>query len=239
MKKDKKIKIYLALIYIVILTLFLTLFFNNYSINEITSYDFLKENRTSLIALKENNYYLSSILFVLITIIWILLLGFGSPIMIVAGFLFGKWFGSFLGIIGITFGSTILYLLANYFFKDVIEEKFGKKFSNIHEKFKKNEFLYFIIYRFVGGIPMQIQNLIPIIFNVKLKNYFFGSLIGMTPQIFIWSSFGSGIEKVIDQNTIAPSIIDLIFFPDIYIPLIGFFILLISALIIKKFFFNN
>ena len=239
MKKDKKIKIYLASIYVVIFSLFLLVFFSNYSINEITSYEFIKDNRNNLLSLKEDNYYLASILFILITVIWILLLGFGTPIMLIAGFMFGKWTGSLFSIFGVTLGSTILYLLANFFFKDIIEEKFSKKFSYIHENFKKNEFIYFIMYRFIGGIPIQVQNLLPVIFNVKLKNYFFGSLIGMTPQIFIWTSLGSGIERIIDQNIQAPSLTELILSPNIYIPLAGFFILLILALIIKKFFFKN
>ena len=68
-----------------------------------------------LLSLKEDNYYLASILFILITVIWILLLGFGTPIMLIAGFMFGKWTGSLFSILGVTLGSTILYLLANFF----------------------------------------------------------------------------------------------------------------------------
>ena len=77
MKKDKKIKIYLGLIYLVILSLFLWVFFSYFSLNEITSYDFIKNNRNYLVSVKENNYLLVSFLFVLFTIIWVILLGFG------------------------------------------------------------------------------------------------------------------------------------------------------------------
>ena len=128
MKKDKKIKIYLCLIYFLILSVFLWVFFSKFSINEIISYDFIKNNRDYLISIKESNYFLVSVLFILFTIIWVLLLGFGSPIVLIAGFIFGKWSGTLLATVSLTLGATILYLFANYFMKDLIEEKFSKNF---------------------------------------------------------------------------------------------------------------
>ena len=239
MKKDKKIKIYLCLIYFLILSIFLWVFFSKFSINEIISYDFIKNNRDYLISIKESNYFLVSVLFILFTIIWVLLLGFGSPIVLIAGFIFGKWSGTLLATVSLTLGATILYLFANYFIKDLIEEKFSKKFSNLNDKFKKNEFIFFLIYRFIGGIPFQIQNILPVLFNVKLKNYFFGTLLGMTPQIFVWATLGNGIEKIIYKNIQVPSFKDLILSPEIYLPIIGFIVILILSLLIKKIFFKD
>ena len=239
MKKDKKIKIYLCLIYFLILSIFLWVFFSKFSINEIISYDFIKNNRDYLISIKESNYFLVSVLFILFTIIWVLLLGFGSPVILIAGFIFGKWSGTLLATASLTLGATILYLFANYFMKDLIEEKFSKNFSNLNDKFKKNEFIFFLIYRFIGGIPFQIQNILPVLFNVKLKNYFFGTLLGMTPQIFVWATLGNGIEKIIDKNIQVPSFKDLILSSEIYFPIIGFIVLLILGLLIKKIFLKD
>ena len=50
--------------------------------------------------------------------------GFGLPVALLAGFIFGKLLGTFILIIGMTIGATILYMLGNYFFKEVIKEKF-------------------------------------------------------------------------------------------------------------------
>ena len=43
--------------------------------------------------------------------------GFGLPVALLAGFIFGKWLGTFILIIGMTIGATILYIIGNYFFK--------------------------------------------------------------------------------------------------------------------------
>ena len=96
-----------------------------------------------------------------------------------------------------------------------------------------------LIYRFVGGIPFAISNVLPCIFNVKTSNFFIATFIGLIPQVFIWVSLGSGLEKIIDQNEEAPSLIDLILSPDIYMPLIGFFILVIITIIIRKIFYKK
>ena len=239
MKKEKKIKIILGLGYLVIISGFLWLLFSNFSLNELSSYDFIKNNTIYFNQLRESNFLLVSILFLTFTIIWVLFLGFGTPILLISGFIFGKWIGSFYAIIGLTIGSTLLYIFANYFLKDFIEENFSKKFSNLNEKFKKNEFYFFLIYRFVGGIPFAISNILPTIFNIKLKNFFFGSLLGMYPQVFIWVSLGSGLNKIIENNLKPPTLIQLLFSPEIYNPIIGFIILVALGIIIKNIYYNK
>ena len=69
-------------------------------------------------------------------------MGFGSPIFLVGGFIFGKWLGTILVVFGLSVGTTLLYIFANYFLKDIVKEKFSSRFINLSEKFKKNEFNY-------------------------------------------------------------------------------------------------
>ena len=239
MEKDKKIKIYLGLAYFLIVILFLWAIFNKFSFDELTSYDFIKNNRDYLISLKESNFFLISLIFLIFTILWVLLLGFGSPIFLLGGFIFGKWIGTILVVFGLSIGATLLYILANYFFKDLIIKKFSKKFFKLKEKFKNNEFSFFLIYRFIGGIPFSISNILPVLFNVKVKNFFLGSLIGMTPQLFVGASIGAGIEKVIDLNEDFPNLLTVLSSKDIYIPIISFIFLIILTYLLRKKFYKN
>tara|TARA_X000000368_G_C22799640_1_gene609709 strand:- start:41 stop:760 length:720 start_codon:yes stop_codon:yes gene_type:complete len=239
MKKEKKLKFFFGSTYVLIILTFLWVFFDNFSLTEISSYEFIKNNNEYFNQIKNKNFFLISLFFFIFTIIWVLLLGFGSPILLLSGFIFGKWFGSLYAILSLSVGATLLYIFANYFLKDLVEEKFSKKFSNLNEKFKKNEFTFFLIYRFVGGIPFFISNILPTIFNVKIKNFFFGSIIGMLPQVFIGVSLGSGLNEIIQKNTEAPSIKEIIFSSEIYIPIVAFIILLIIAIIIKNIFYKN
>ena len=239
MDKSKKIKIFIGLFYFIFVGIFLYFIFSKFSLQEITSYEFIKNNRDLFFNLKTSNLFLSSVLFILFVIIWVFAGGFGSPIALLGGFIFGKWLGLFLVVLGLSTGATCLYFFANFYLKDFIKKKFLNKFSNLEEKFKRSEFLYLTFYRFIGGIPFAIQNIIPCIFNVRLLNYFFACLLGLTPQLFLGTSIGSGIEKIIDQNIEAPGIIELITQPDIYIPLIIIFCLLFITIYLRKFFYKN
>ena len=239
MKKEKKLKIFLGSTYVLIILSFLWVFFDNFSLSEISSYEFIKNNNDYFNQLKNKNFFLISLVFFIFTIIWVLLLGFGSPILLLSGFIFGKWMGSIYAVLSLSIGATLLYIFANYFLKDLVEEKFSKRFSNLNEKFKKNEFMFFLIYRFVGGIPFSIANILPTIFNVKLKNFFFGSIIGMSPQILVGVSLGAGLNEIIQKNIEAPSLIELLLSPEIYIPIVAFVILLIVGIIIKNVFYIN
>ena len=136
-------------------------------------------------------------------------------------------------------GATFLYIFGNYFLREIIKEKFSIKFKDLEIKFKKSEFIYLLFYRFVGGIPFVISNVLPCIFNVKVKNFFLATFIGIIPQIFLMVSIGSGLEKIIDQNLEAPSVKDLIFSPNIYFPLIGFFLLIIFTILLRKLFYKK
>ena len=240
MEKTKKIKIFIGLFYLLTVSLFLFFFFSKFSLQDLTSYDFIKENRSYFFELKNSNLFLTSIIFLLLTILWVFpFLGFGSPVALIGGFIFGKWVGTLIVVLGLSIGATFLYVFGNYFLKDLIREKFLNRFKSLETKFKKSEFTFLLIYRFIGGIPWQLSCLIPTLFNVRVKNFFFATLIGIIPQIFLAVSIGSGLEKIIDQNSEIPSITDIIFSADIYVPILAFFGLILITIILRKLFYKN
>tara|TARA_B100000941_G_scaffold86732_1_gene59884 strand:- start:4544 stop:5266 length:723 start_codon:yes stop_codon:yes gene_type:complete len=240
MEKSKKIKLFIALSYLIIISLLLYLFFSNFSFKEITSYEFIKNHRNYFLNLRDTNLFILSMLFLLVTILWVFpLLGFGSPIAMLGGFILGKWLGALIVILGLSIGATLLYIFGNYFLKDFVKEKFSNKYENLNLKFKKSEFTYLLIYRFCGGIPWQLSCLLPTIFNVKIKNFFYATLIGIVPQVFLVVSIGSGLEKVINENLNIPGPMELIGSPEIYVPLIVFFCLVIITIFLRKKFYSK
>jgi len=239
MEKSKKVKIILGLFYLIVISSFLYFFLSKFTLEELTSYDFIKNNRDYFFGLKQSNIFLISLIFLLSTIIWVLMAGFGIPVALLAGFIFGKWLGTVILVVGLSIGATILYIFGNYFLKEIIKEKFLERFKKLEIKFKKSEFIYLLVYRVVGGIPFALSNVLPCIFNVKVDNFFWATLIGITPGLFLLVSIGSGLEKIIDQNLEAPRITDIIYSPDIYIPIIAFAGLVILTIIARKLFYKN
>ena len=240
MEKAKKIKLFIGLSYLILVITFLIFFFSKFSLQEITSYDFIKENRLYFLELKSSNLFILSLIFIFLTILWVFpFLGFGSPIALLGGFIFGKWIGTIVVVLGLSIGATLLYAFGNFFLKEIIREKFLNRFKNLEIKFKNSEFIYLLIYRFVGGIPWQLSCLLPTIFNVKVKNFFFASLIGIIPQIFLAVSIGSGLEKVIDRNSELPNLKDIIFSKEVYVPMLAFVGLVLICIFLRKLFYKN
>ena len=240
MEKSKKVKLFIGLFYITIVGLFLYYLFSKFSLQQLTSYEFIKDNVDYFSKIKKSNLFLLSSSFLLFTILWVFpFLGFGSPVALLGGFILGKWLGVTIVVLGLSIGATFLYIFGNFFLKDFVREKFLNKFVNLENKFKKSEFFYLLIYRMVGGIPWQLSCILPTLFNVKVVNFFFATLIGIIPQVFLVVSIGNGLEIVINQNLEPPGIIDIISTPSIYLPLGIFLILIIITIFSRKLFYKK
>ncbi len=239
MEKSKKIKIILGLFYIIIVSSILYFFFSKFTFQELTSYEFIKNNRDFFFNLKQSNLIMLSLFFLLAAIFWVFAAGFALPLALLSGFIFDKWLGTLLVTLGMSIGATCLYIFGNFFLKEFVKKKFLDKYKNLESKFKKSEFIYLLMYRFIGGIPFALSNIVPCIFNVKISNFFLATLIGLTPQLFLIVSIGSGLEKIINENLEPPKISDIVYSPDIYIPIITFGILIILTIIARKFFYKK
>ena len=94
-------------------------------------------------------------------------------------------------------------------------------------------------FRFMGGggAPYAVQNLLPILFDMSAKNYFIATFLGCMPATFVTAALGSGIKKVIDQNE-ELNFSTVLFSPEIYIPIIVFFVILFVSFVVKKLYFK-
>jgi uncharacterized membrane protein YdjX (TVP38/TMEM64 family) len=234
-----KLKLLIGTVYLICFSALMFVIFSNFDFKDLSDINFFKNNQELLNDLKSKNTFLVLVLFSIFSIIWILLLGFGSPLALFAGFVFGKWLGTLITVVSLTIGATLLYCLANFFFKDFIKKKFSAKIEKFVNLFNKNNFLYFTLFRFTGGgMPFAIQNILPVIFDMKIKKYFFSTLLGIVPSMFVITSLGAGLGSFINRNN---TIIwaDLIKDPEIYFPILIFLIVMILATVTNKLFFNN
>ena len=234
------LKLILGIIYLVIISIGLYFLFSIINIEDLRSYEFIRENKDIILKYKSENFLFLTIIFFVFSIIWVLFLGFVTPLIIFSGFVFGKWWGLLIVLTSLTTGATLLYILAGFFLRDIIKQKLAPKFSKLREFFIKNDILYFMGFRFMGGggAPYAVQNLLPVLFDMSAKNYFIATFLGSMPTTFVISALGSGIEKVIDQNE-ELSFSTVLFSPEIYIPIIVFFIILFVAFVVGKLYFKQ
>ena len=237
---SKNFKLFLGFTYLLLLAVFLYFIFSNIQINRLNDFLYYKELQLGLENFISANFLINIIYFFIFAVAWVALLGFGSPILIFSGILFGKWIGTIISIISISIGALILYIIANFFFRDTVKKILEQKFKKYIQLFQKNEFYYFFLYRFIGGlgVPFFLQNILPVLFNMKKKNYFFSSLFGFVPSFFIFNTIGAGLNNYIEKSENF-SFLELVLLPEIYFPILMFIVLIIVSLLIKKKFFTD
>ena len=146
---SKNLKITIGAIYLTVLFVGLFFLFSFVDLKDLTSYEYIRLNKDLIFQYKNNNLLFLVISFFIFSIIWVLLLGFAGPILLFAGFVFGKWWGILIALIATSIGALLLYLLAGLFFKEFIKENLGEKFLKFKDLFKKNELFYFTVFRFI------------------------------------------------------------------------------------------
>jgi len=236
MNRLSKIKIFLGLAYLGIVSLVVIAFFY-FGANTFLSPSYLVENKNYIFELRDQNLFLISSVYFFFSIIWVFLMGFGTPLVIFAGFAFGTILGSILSIFSFTIGATLLYVFANHYFKDLVEKYLGTKYASIKQKVNQNELSYFFSLRVIPGIPFPIKNLLPVLFNMKLKNFFLATLFGEAAPIIISVSIFSGLSNVFESDKDLN--LNLLFSPEIFFPLLALAMMSLIANFVKKKYFNK
>ena len=234
MEKSKKVKITLGLFYLIVISSFLYFLLAQFSLEDISSIKIIQSNADKLNELKSNNLFYLAVFFFIFTVFWVSLLGFGSPIVLIGGFIFGKWLGTILITLSLSTGALCLYLMGKYFFYEFLKKNLLFRFKSLEKMFSDNHLIIMIVFRFVGFVPFFIANLLPVIFNINTRNYFFGTFVGLLPSVFVLSSFGSGLGEALYKFETFPPMLSLLVLPEIYFPILGFICIIIISFFLKK-----
>jgi len=234
METFSKLKVLIGLIYLGIVALVVFLFFY-YGANSFLDIEFLKNNKDKIFLFRTEHFFSLAVTYFFFSIVWVFLLGFGTPLVILAGFAFGAVWGSILSVIAFSIGASLLYVFANHYFKDLVFHYLSSKFLNLKKHFNENEFSYFFFLRVIPGIPFPIKNVVPVLFDMKLKNYFLATLFGEALPIIISVSIVSGFVNAIETN--AELNLNLLYNPQIFFPLLGLGFMVIFTNFLKKKYF--
>ena len=129
---NNNLKIFLGISYLLLLFVFLYYVFTALDTNRLNDFSYYKELQTNLDNLISANILINIIYFSIFSIIWVALLGFGSPLLIISGILFGQWLGTLVSVISISLGALILYSIGTFFFRDLVRKILEKKIRKIY-----------------------------------------------------------------------------------------------------------
>ena len=114
---SKNLKIFLGVSYLLILFVFLYFIFGSIQVNRLDDFSYYKELQSNLDSHISSNVFINLVYFFIFGIVWVMLLGFGSPILIMSGILFGQWLGTAISVLSLSIGALALYSTGNFFLK--------------------------------------------------------------------------------------------------------------------------
>mgnify|MGYP001184155380 FL=1 len=166
------------------------------------------------------HFYKFSFSFMIISIIWVSLIGIVTPVLFISALAFG-YYGAFIALFTLVVSSLINFFIATRAKSLISKFKFKKPLIS------NNPFFIYIIFRFLPGVPYLIKNFSVVLFKLNLKNFALAVILSDTPQVLIFTFFfkrliDSSNNFFINQNYI--QVVEQMYLPILFI--IGFLIFL-------------
>lgn len=170
------------------------------------------------------------------SIVYIAVVGLSLPVAtfmtLLGGFLFGQILGTVTVVISATLGATILFLAMRSASEPYVREQARPWLQKMQKGLQENAFYYLMTLRLIPLFPFVAVNLAAAFFQIPLRTFFWGTLIGIIPGSFVYVSIGNGFKVAIQEPNFSPNII---LEPHILIGFIGLGILSLLPVLYKHY----
>jgi uncharacterized membrane protein YdjX (TVP38/TMEM64 family) len=123
----------------------------------------------------------------------------GTPLTVLSGVVLGTFWGSMIAWVGNLLGAILAFLLARYLLKDYVQNVILKKYPKINEYEDKlfRDGLYTVLFlRFVPIFPFNVLNFTLGVTEVKFRDYFIGTAVGMIPGTILFVYLGESFRML-------------------------------------------
>ena len=159
--------------------------------------NFLLYYLNEVILFSENRFFITVLIYFFFLFFYSVFSIPGLVIFIaLSGYLFGIYYSYLISIIAISLGSLVFFLFSKFFIKYFFFRYYQKYSQNIDKYISKSTTEYIIIFRMIPGPPLMLQNIILSILNISILKFFFTTLVGFTPIIFMTGFIGNKIRDI-------------------------------------------
>jgi uncharacterized membrane protein YdjX (TVP38/TMEM64 family) len=164
----------------------------------------LKANHATLVAFYERHQLIMIAGFIAAYIVQTALSLPGAAVLsLAAGAVFGAIMGTLYVNIGATIGASLAFLVARYLFRDVIQNKFGARLEKINAELETRGFNYLLFLRLVPLFPFFLINLGGGLTGMRLRTFFFGTMVGIIPGSFVYCNAGASLAAINSISEVA------------------------------------
>jgi pyruvate/2-oxoglutarate dehydrogenase complex dihydrolipoamide dehydrogenase (E3) component/uncharacterized membrane protein YdjX (TVP38/TMEM64 family) len=130
------------------------------------------------------------------------------PMTLAGGALFGLWVGVLAISFASTIGATLAFLVSRFLLKDYVQDKFGEKLTSFNEGIRKDGAFYLFTLRLVPIFPFFMINLGMGLTPIRTVVYYIVSQIGMLPGTLVYVNAGTQLGRIESaQGILSPALI--------------------------------
>ncbi len=201
------------------------------------SFSNLEHESKRLLALRDAHYGLTSLGFIAIYALVVVISVPGAIILTLSGgFLFGFFPGVVYNVAAATIGAVIVFMAARSGFGHDIAERIearGGAVARLQAALKENEWSVLLTMRLIPVVPFFIANLIPAFVGIRLSTFAITTFLGIIPADLIYTTLGAGLGEIFARGEVPH--LDILFTPKFGLPLVGLGLLAALPLILKLF----
>ena len=133
----------------------------------------------------------------------------GAAVMTLAG---GALFGVWIGLIAVSFastiGATLAFIVARFLLKDYVQKKFKDKLKAINDGIHRDGNFYLFTLRLVPIFPFFMVNLVMALTPLRVGAFYLVSQIGMLPGTLVYVNAGTQLSRIDSlQGILSPGLI--------------------------------
>lgn len=153
--------------------------------------DAVKARRMELLAIVEAHPVPAALGFVAL---YALVVSLSLPVAVLAtllgGFLFGPVLGTVLAVTGATAGASVVFLIARSAVGEGLRRRAGPLYERVAKGMRANALEYLLFLRLVPLFPFFLVNIVPALFDVRLRTFVIATAVGIVPGTFVYANLG-------------------------------------------------
>ncbi len=186
----KRLIIVAVLIGIVIL-------FRVYHLERFLSLEYLKSSQERFAALyAAHPLEVVGAYFVLYVVVAALSLPGATAMTLAGGALFGMWVGLVTVSFASTIGATLACLVARFVLRDWVQNRFGDRLKAINEGIEREGAFYLFTLRLVPIFPFFVINLVMGLTKMPLRTFYWVSQVGMLAGTVVYVNAGKELARI-------------------------------------------
>jgi uncharacterized membrane protein YdjX (TVP38/TMEM64 family) len=115
---------------------------------------------------------------------------------LVAGAVFGLWWGTLIVSFASSIGATLAFLSSRFLFRDVVQRKFGDKLRAVNKGVEREGAFYLFTLRLVPLFPFFVVNLAMALTPIRTRTFYWVSQLGMLLGTLVYVNAGAQLAQI-------------------------------------------